>query len=155
MNNNQLIYVDGQIIDMSKKEIATMAESFVANADSINVVKLAAQLAKFQLLASEMDKHIKEPLFVDLRQNKDSKLTAFGIEFSEMEAGVKYDYSETESWVRLQDQIDNLKEKQKEVEAFCKALKSKATILDEETGELADFYPPSKSSTTTIKKIIK
>jgi len=41
------------------------------------------------------------------------------------------------------------------VEAFCKALKSKSTILDEETGELADFYPPSKSSTTTIKKIIK
>ena len=84
MDNNQLISVDGQIIDMSKKEIATMAESFVANADSINIVKLAAQLAKFQLLAAEMDKNIKEPFFVDLRQNNDSKFTAFGIEYSEM-----------------------------------------------------------------------
>jgi hypothetical protein len=152
---NELMAVDGQILDLSKKEIAQMAESFMANQESINVVKLAAQLAKFQLLASEMDKHIKDHLFVDLRQNKDSKLSAFGVDFSEMEGGVKYDYSETESWCKLQFEIDRLKEKQKEVEAFCKALKSKVSILDEETGELADFYPPSKSSTTTIKKIIK
>jgi len=77
------------------------------------------------------------------------------VDFSEMEGGVKYDYSETESWCKLQFEIDRLKDKQKEVEAFCKALKSKTTTLDEESGELADYYPPSKSSTTTIKKIIK
>jgi hypothetical protein len=152
---NELMAVDGQILDLSKKEIAQMAKSFMANADSINTVKLAAQLAKFQLLASEMDKHIKEHLFVDLRQNKDSKLSAFGVDFSEMEGGVKYDYSETESWCKLQFEIDRLKEKQKDVEAFCKALKSKTSTLDEETGELMDFYPPSKTSTTTIKKVIK
>jgi hypothetical protein len=152
---NELMAVDGQILDLNKKEIAQMAESFMANADSINTVKLAAQLAKFQLLASEMDKHIKEHLFVDLRQNKDSKLSAYGVDFSEMEGGVKYDYSETESWCKLQFEIDRLKDKQKEIEAFCKALKSKVSILNEETGELADFYPPSKSSTTTIKKVIK
>ncbi len=152
---NELMAVDGQILDLNKKEIAQMAESFMANEDSINTVKLAAQLAKFQLLASEMDKHIKEHLFVDLRQNKDSKLSAYGVDFSEMEGGVKYDYSETESWCKLQFEIDRLKDKQKEIEAFCKALKSKVSILDEETGELAEFYPPSKSSTTTIKKVIK
>jgi hypothetical protein len=152
---NELMAVDGQILDLNKKEIAQMAESFMANADSINTVKLAAQLAKFQLLASEMDKHIKEHLFVDLRQNKDSKLSAYGVDFSEMEGGVKYDYSETESWCKLQFEIDRLKDKQKDVEAFCKALKSKTSILDEETGELAEFYPPSRTSTTTIKKVIK
>jgi len=152
---NELMAVDGQILELNKKEIAQMAENFMANADSINTVKLAAQLAKFTLLSSEMDKHLKEHLFVDLRQNKDGKLTAYGVDFSEMEGGVKYDYSETESWCKLQFEIDRLKDKQKEVEAFCKALKSKTTTLDEESGELADYYPPSKSSTTTIKKIIK
>ena len=152
---NELMSVDGQILDLNKKEIALMAENFMANADSINTVKLAAQLAKFTLLSSEMDKHLKDHLFVDLRQNKDSKLSAYGVDFSEMEAGIKYDYSETESWCKLQFEIDRLKDKQKEVEAFCKALKGKVSILDEETGELADFYPPSKTSTTTIKKVIK
>jgi len=152
---NELMAVDGQILELNKKEIAQMAENFMVNADSINTVKLAAQLAKFTLLSSEMDKHLKEHLFVDLRQNKDGKLSAYGVDFSEMEGGVKYDYSETESWCKLQFEIDRLKDKQKEVEAFCKALKSKTTTLDEESGELADYYPPSKSSTTTIKKIIK
>ena len=147
--------VDGQILDLNKKEIAQMAVNFMANADSINTVKLAAQLAKFALLSAEMDKLLKEYLFIDLRQNKDSKLSAYGVDFSEMEGGVKYDYSETESWCKLQFEIDRLKDKQKDVEAFCKALKSKTSTLDEETGELAEFYPPSKSSTTTIKKIIK
>lgn len=152
---NELMAVDGKILDLNKKEISVMAENFMAGADSFDTVKLAAQLAKFELFASEIGKHIKEHLFVDLRQNKDSKLTAFGVDFSEMEAGVKYDYTATPSWVALQDQIDALKEKQKEIEATCKTLKSKVSILDEETGELNDFYPPAKSSTTTIKKIIK
>jgi hypothetical protein len=152
---NELMAVDGQILDLSKKEIAQMAESFMANADAIDTVKLAAQLAKFTLLSAEMDKHLKEHLFADLRKHKDGKLSAFGVDFSEMEGGVKYDYSETESWCKLQFEIDRLKEKQKEVEAFCKTLKFKVSILDEETGELHDFYPPSKSSTTTIKKVIK
>jgi hypothetical protein len=152
---NELMAVDGQILDLSKKEIAQMAESFMANADAIDTVKLAAQLAKFTLLSAEMDKHLKEHLFADLRKHKDGKLSAFGVDFSEMEAAPKYDYSETETWCKLQFEIDRLKEKQKEVEAFCKALKSKTSTLDEETGELMDFYPPSKTSTTTIKKVIK
>ena len=152
---NELMAVDGQILDLSKKEIAQMAESFMANANAIDTVKLAAQLAKFTLLSAEMDKHLKEHLFADLRKHKDGKLSAFGVDFSEMEGGVKYDYSETETWCKLQFEIDRLKEKQKEVEAFCKALKSKTSTLDEETGELMDFYPPSKTSTTTIKKVIK
>lgn len=153
---NELMTVDGQILDLNKKEIATMAENFIlANADSFNALKVAAQLAKFELFTSEIGKHLKEHLFNDLRQNKDSKLTAFGVDFSEMEAGIKYDYTATPSWVALQDQIDALKEKQKEIEATCKTLKGKVSILDEETGELNDFYPPAKSSTTTIKKIIK
>lgn len=150
-----LIAVDGKILDLSKKEITQMAEAMMTNADSINVIKLAAQSAKFQHLASEIDKNIKEHLFSDLRKFEGSKTTAYGIDFSEMEGGVKYDYSETESWCKIQFEIDRLKEKQKEVETFCKALKTPAKMLDEETGELMDFYPPSKSSTTTIKKVIK
>ncbi len=72
---NQLMAVDGQILELNKKEITQLAENFMANADSINTVKLAAQLAKFTHLSAEMDKLLKEHLFVDLRQNKDGKLS--------------------------------------------------------------------------------
>jgi len=150
-----LIAVDGKILDLSKKEITQMAEAMMVNADSINVIKLAAQSAKFQHLASEIDKNIKEHLFSDLRKFEGSKTTAYGIDFSEMEGGVKYDYSNTERWCNLQYEIDRLKFKQKEIEEFCRALKQKVSLFNEDTGELTDYYPPSKSSTTTIKKVIK
>jgi len=152
---NNLIVGDSQIIELSKKEITAMAEASIVNIDYVDVIRLSAQVAKFQLLISEMEKQIKDKLFVDLRKFEGSKVTAYGIDFSEMEGGVKYEYSETESWVNLQNQIDALKEKQKDVEAFCKALKAPVKMLDEETGELMEFCPPSKSSTTTIKKVIK
>ena len=152
---NNLISVDGKIIDLSKKEIAQMAEALMVNADSINIVKIAAQSAKLQLLTAEIDKNIKEHLFTDLRKFEGCKTSAYGVDFSEMEGGIKYDYSETESWCKLQYEIDRLKEKQKDIETFCKSLKDSVKILDEETGELEDFYPPSKTSTTTIKKVIK
>lgn len=152
---NNLIIADGKILELTKKEITAMAEAVMVNADSMDVVKLAAQSAKFQLLASEIDKQIKDHLFSDLRKFQGSKVTAYGIDFSEMEGGVKYDYSETPSWLELQNEIDSLKEKQKEIEAVCKTLKFKVSIVHPETGELIDFYPPAKSSTTTIKKVIK
>jgi len=152
---NNLIVGDSQILELSKKEITAMAEASIVNIDYVDVIKLSAQVAKFQLLISELEKQIKDKLFTDLRKFQGSKVTAYGIDFSEMEGGVKYDYSETESWCKLQFEIDRLKEKQKEVETFCKALKAPAKMLDEETGELMDFYPPAKSSTTTIKKVIK
>ena len=70
------------------------------------------------------------------------------------EVVTKYDFSATKQWVDLQDQIDELKEKQKEVEKFCKGIKNKTITVDEETGESFEFYPPAKSSTTSIKKTI-
>ena len=49
---------------------------------------------------------------------------------------------------------DELKEKQKEVQKFCKSIKNKTITVDEETGESFEFFPPAKSSTTSIKKTI-
>jgi hypothetical protein len=72
-----------------------------------------------------------------------------------MESGVKYDYSANQIWNDLQDKIDHLKAQQKDVEAFCKSLKSPTVTVDPETGESFEWFPPSKSSTTTIKKTIK
>jgi hypothetical protein len=76
------------------------------------------------------------------------------VEMQVAEVGTKYDFSGTKQWVDLQDQIDELKEKQKEVEKFCKGIKNKTITVDEETGESFEFYPPAKSSTTSIKKTI-
>jgi hypothetical protein len=156
MTQRSLINFEGdKLLDAGKKDLMQLAEQIVGQVDFIDVTKFSAELAKFKLLVSELEDKFKDHLLTDIRKYSGSKMTAFGIEFSEMEGGIKYDYSQTESWVTIQDQIDKLKEKQKGIEAFCKSIKSKTTTVDEETGELADFYPPVKTSTTTIKKVIK
>ena len=155
MANSLINFETGKLLDTSKKEIAEIADKIVNEVDFIDVTKFSAELAKFKLLADELEKKFKDHLLTDIRKYSGSKMTAFGIEFSEMEGGIKYDYTQTESWNIIQEQIEKLKEKQKGIEAFCRSIKSKTTTVDEETGELADFYPPVKTSTTTIKKVIK
>jgi uncharacterized protein YajQ (UPF0234 family) len=83
------------------------------------------------------------------------KFTKHGVEFAIAELGTKYDYSNTKRWVDLNNEIEALKSKQKEVESFCKVISSITTTVDPDTGEAIEFIPASKSSTTSIKKTIK
>lgn len=74
-----------------------------------------------------------------------------GIQFKIKETGVKYDYSNTEKWKILKSEIDEKNEGLKGLEAQLKAIKSKQTIVDEETGEIMELNPPVKSSKTSIE----
>lgn len=152
----ELVFPTGdQIILMDKSEIAYRAKTFAESMEGMAGLKSAAAIAKFQLMLAELEKNFKETTLNEIRQHQGSKVSAFGIEFSEMESGVKYDYSANEIWNDIQDRIDQLKAQQKDIEAFCKSLKAPTVTVDPETGESHEWFPPSKSSTTTIKKTIK
>lgn len=80
-----------------------------------------------------------------------------GGEFTQMEAGTKYDYSECGSmeWAILTSHIEDLTKKRKLVEEELKALKGKRIVVNEETGEVTELFPPKKTSTTTYKLTFK
>lgn len=144
-----------QILSQSKSDLNQFAIQFASAMEGNNSLKLIASIAKFQHLLSELDKKLKDQAINDLLLCDGSKANAFGVDFSIMESGIKYDYSANEKWNELDVQINALKEKQKDIEAFCKSLKASTTTVDEETGEAIKWFPPAKSSTTTIKKTIK
>ena len=151
-----LVFPTGdQIILMDKSEIAYMAKTFAESMEGMAGLKSAAAIAKFQLMLAELEKNFKDATLKEIQQHQGAKVSAFGIDFSEMESRIKYDYSENEIWNEIQDRIDHLKAQQKDIEAFCKSLKSPLITVDKETGESHEWFPPSKSSTTTIKKTIK
>jgi hypothetical protein len=145
-----------QILAMSKSEIADQANLMIENFDeSLNdPIKKLALISKFQLLFDTLEKGLKEKSIEDLHK-LGGKTSNFGVDFQISEVGVKYDYSENEKWVEINNQIKFLEEKRKEVEAFIKGIKSSFTQVDEETGEAIHWHPASKSSTTTIKRTIK
>lgn len=74
-----------------------------------------------------------------------------GITFRVKETGVRYNYESTAIWNELNEAEKAINEKKKELEARLKLLKSKETILNEETGEMIELFPASKSSTTTVE----
>ena len=74
------------------------------------------------------------------------------------ETGVKYDYSKCgdPNWQLLEDQITDLKDKQKAVEAHLKVLPAEGIeVVNADSGEVIKMYPPVKTSTTSIAVTLK
>lgn len=74
------------------------------------------------------------------------------------ETGVKYDYSKCgdPNWQILENQITELKDKQKAVEAHLKVLPAEGIeVVNAESGEVIKMYPPVKTSTTSIAVTLK
>lgn len=135
---NHLVHLIGQsIIDGNKDPLLMLAIA-----------------SKYQYLFAELEKNVKELAVSDLLKYDKGRFEIHNVEMQVAEVGTKYDYSYTKSYMDLQEQIDELKEKQKDVEKFCKSIKVKTITVDEETGEAIEWFPPIKTSTTSIKKSI-
>jgi hypothetical protein len=80
-----------------------------------------------------------------------------GSEFSIVEAGVKYDYSDCNDleYNMLNTQLEALKSTLKERETFLKSIKAPMQMIDENSGEVYSVYPPKKTSSTTLKVTFK
>jgi len=154
---NQLIIPASEIKSLNKKEIIELASNTVASFDSSvnDPIEVLAIISKAGLFLETVEKGIKAEALNELQKTYAGKHIMLGIEFAEAEVGVKYDFSENAKWVELNEQIEKLNEKRKDLEAFIKTLKSKTVTVDEETGEAIEWFPASKSSTTQIKKTIK
>jgi hypothetical protein len=75
----------------------------------------------------------------------------FGFTFKQKETAVKYDFSQTATWIELESKIDALKETQKALETQLKGLPKSMSLLDESTGEITVMNPAIKSSKTTVE----
>lgn len=130
-------------------DIVSMLENGTADPLQIHLqVKSAEDLIK-QL---NENRYYKEYL-LDAAQ-KHGKSFEFGnAKFEVKEMGVKYDYSQcgdTEMTELLRQETE-IKEKVKARSEFLKTVPTSGlSIMQEDTGELVTFYPPSKTSTTTL-----
>lgn len=67
----------------------------------------------------------------------------------------EYDYSRDVTWATLRDAVEAAVEKRKQREAFLKTVKDPMKLVDEETGEVMQIYPPVKKQTEGLKITIK
>jgi len=142
----------------TKKQIETFAYSLEQGL--INGQIVASDLLRFQKAMEKVFEKIKPTLIENALQeiSQYEKNTSIkGTEFSIVEAGVKYDYSDCNDleYNTLTIQIEALKSTLKERETFLKAIKQPIQMIDETSGECYTIYPPKKTSTTTLKVTFK
>jgi len=82
----------------------------------------------------------------------EKKFTKFGGEVSLIEAGIKFDYSNCndEVYNDLLTELEAIKAKIKDREAFLKSIKGSINIITDH-GEAVTVFPPIKTSTSTLK----
>lgn len=78
-------------------------------------------------------------------------VTKYGATFKLKETGVRYNYTHTPKFNEIKAKEDAIAEQRKALEEQLKILKSAATMIDQETGEMIDLFPPIKSSKTTCE----
>ena len=142
----------------NKQQIENFAQQLEQGLESGNIV--ASELLRFQKALEKVFDKIK-PTLIDCAINEIEKYEKNAIikntEFSIVEAGVKYDYTDCNDHVlnNLMLDIDYLKGKIKSRESMLKSLTEPMQIIDEATGEISTIYGPKKSSSTTIKVSFK
>lgn len=95
------------------------------------------------------DKDIKDIIEEKLTQNKNR--LEFGDGVIELRNKTKYNFNENAKWVELENKIINLKNEQKDLEAFLKTIKE--VLADVDGGEI--ITPISKEQTDIIVTTFK
>lgn len=137
-----------------------MAEAMVARLldGEINPLEF---ITKVKAVAETCTKIIKDPRVVDKvddecnKYGKGEQPAYAGAKIQMAQSGGRYDYSACgdPTWNRLSEEIAALTEKLKDREATLKTFNEPQMATDMETGEEALVYPPSHTSTTTVKII--
>ena len=141
------------IVSANKEEMTNIVSRYIEDMayNGGEPLKDLALCRKYIFLLEELEKGLKDFAITELDTYDRNETDVLGTTVKAVEAGVKYDFSATQAWAKQKVLVDTESKKLKEIEAFVKTLKSKTTVVDEETGEAVEYFPPSKSSSTSIR----
>jgi hypothetical protein len=145
------------IVEADKQGLSEMVSSYLKElafngGEPLNDLAL---IRKYIFLLEELEKGIKDYVIKELEKEDNSEALILGTSMKIVESGVKYDYSASKPWLEQKAKIDEETKKLKDIEGIAKSLKSKMTVVDEITGETYEYFPPSKSSSTSIRVSIQ
>jgi len=145
------------IVEADKQALSEMVSSYLKELafNGGEPLKDLALCRKYIFLLEELEKGIKDYVIKELEKEDNSEALILGTSMKIVESGVKYDYSASKPWLEQKAKIDEETKKLKDIEGIAKSLKSKMTVVDEVTGETYEYFPPSKSSSTSIRVSIQ
>jgi hypothetical protein len=148
---------ENPVVLSNKEGITGMVDRYIEDVafNGGDVLRDWAMCEKYGVLINAMKDGlkpyvIKELDFCDKRESR-----SLGTDIKVVASGVKYDFSESAVWIAQKKRVDAESARLKDIETFLKSLKEPMTSVDEETGETMTHYPPSKSSSETIRSSVE
>jgi hypothetical protein len=120
----------------TKTEVANQASKLIEQVKEgeVEAMRVYAMMTALEKVASDVKKGIMENVLTEHERYGEKTTTVHGATYERCEVGVKYDYSEDEEWLMLEENIKAIRTEQKARELILK-----------ETGRCG------KSSTTSVK----
>jgi hypothetical protein len=146
--------------ELTKTQIKIVADNMVSNImENGNVIEVADTISKMELFIKELKGNTSYIgfLYDEVSKYGKSHTTASGTKLELAEVGVKYDYSKCQDaiWNELQNSLESIQALIKNRETFLKAVPIQGLDIINEDGEVLKIYPPSKTSTSSVKCTIQ
>lgn len=138
---------------LNKHQINSLAEQSIENVlESGNVFQVAEALAAMEEFVKSVRKDERYIQFLrdELAKHHGRLVTSSGAKIEMCEAGVSYDYSHSDEWNILEEQIRLLQEQKKAVEEKLRSVAPGREAVDPDTGEIIEGAQRSSKSTYRI-----
>lgn len=143
----------------TKQQIQVFADQIINEVTEGNSNPLSVHL---QIIALEktlevIKSGIRDHVLTEAEKYGQKSFEFLGNKVEIREVGTKYDFKGCSDpvWNRIQESIAELKEAMKEREMLLKSIHKTTSIVDEETGEIAEIHPCHKTSTTGVVITLK
>ena len=142
-------------VSLSKSEITTLVdiniEKWCENGD--DTLSMLAMITKIELYASECKQKLAKRVYEEVAQYGKEGVAKNGVKFS-LFSSSRYDYTNSEAWSKVKEQIDPLTETLKDIEKIAKATKQRTTWVSPD-GEEFSIFPAIQSTSETTKSSIQ
>jgi hypothetical protein len=152
---NQSILFSGPA---SKSQAQTFAQTIIEQVESgsLDALEVHIRCKAFMVALTQVIESIETTTLAEAEKHgKSFDFKSARIEVKELGSKWHFDKSNDSKYFSIKSNIEKLDIERKDRETFLKSLKSKTSILDEETGELIEIFPPYKTSKTGITVTLK
>jgi hypothetical protein len=142
----------------SKSQAQLFAQQIIDQVESgsLDALEVHIRCKAFMVALTQVIESIESTTLAEAEKHgKSFDFKSARIEVKELGSKWHFDKSNDSKYFSIKSNIEKLDIERKDRETFLKSLKSKTSILDEETGELIEVFPPYKTSKTGITVTLK
>jgi hypothetical protein len=142
----------------TKSQAQIFAQIIIEQVESGNIDSLDVHIRckAFMVALNQVIESIESKTLAEAEKHgKSFDFKSAKIEIKELGSKWHFDKSNDSVYFNIKSNIEKFDIERKDRETFLKSLKSKTSILDRETGEVIEIFPPYKTSKTGVVVTLK